>query len=198
GISLDANRPTWAWDALAGQLDACTAAWSSGSPPPLGQFLPPEPPSLRRLILTELIKLDQEQRVSHGLPLRRAEDYAAEFPELADGGIPCDLLYEEFHLRRRSGEPVDLKEYQDRFPDRASELARLLGAVSTYATTTLRAPQPMVHLNPGDQVDDFDLLTLLGEGAFAKVFLARQRSLQRLVALKVSAARGTEPQTLAH
>jgi serine/threonine protein kinase len=196
-VSLDANQPTWAWDALASRLDACSAAWADGAPPPLGQFLPAEPPSLRRLILTEVIKLDQEQRLSHGLPLRRAEDYAAEFPELAEGGIPCDLLYEEYHLRRRSGEPVDLAEYQERFPDRASELGRLLGAVSTYATTTLRAPQPMVQLNPGDQVDDFDLLTLLGEGAFAKVFLARQRSLQRLVALKVSAARGNEPQTLA-
>ena len=196
-IAADAAQPTWAWDALASRLDACSAAWAAGSPPSLGQFLPPDPPSLRRLILTEVIKLDQEQRVSHGLPLRRAEDYAAEFPELNEGGIPCDLLYEEFHLRRRSGEPVDLREYQDRFPDRADELARLLGVVSTYATTTLRAPQPMVQLSPGDQVDDFDLLTLLGEGAFAKVFLARQRSLQRLVALKVSAARGTEPQTLA-
>jgi serine/threonine protein kinase len=196
-IAADAAQPTWAWDALANRLDACSAAWAAGSPPSLGQFLPPEPPSLRRLILTEIIKLDQEQRVSHGLPLRRAEDYATEFPELNEGGIPCDLLYEEFHLRRRSGEPVDLREYQERFPDRAGELGRLLGVVSTYATTTLRAPQPMVRLSPGDQVDDFDLLTLLGEGAFAKVFLARQRSLQRLVALKVSAARGTEPQTLA-
>ncbi len=196
-VSLDANQPTWAWDALATRLDAFSTAWADGNPPQLGQFLPAEPPSLRRLILTEIIKLDQEQRLSHGLPLRRAEDYAAEFPELAESGIPCDLLYEEFHLRRRSGEPVDLAEYQERFPDRADELGRLLGAVSTYATTTLRAPQPMVHLNPGDQVDDFDLLTLLGEGAFAKVFLARQRSLQRLVALKVSAARGNEPQTLA-
>jgi serine/threonine protein kinase len=197
GISLDANQPTWAWDALASRLDACTEAWSGGSPPPLDQFLPPEPPSLRRLILTELIKLDQEQRTTHGLPLRRVEDYVAEFPELAEGGVPCDLLYEEFHLRRRSGEPVYIKEYQDRFPDRAGELGRLLGVVSTYATTTLRAPQPMVQLNAGDQVDDFDLLTMLGEGAFAKVFLARQRSLQRLVALKISAARGNEPQTLA-
>jgi serine/threonine protein kinase len=196
-IAADAAQPTWAWDALASRLDACSAAWATGCPPPLAQFLPPEPPSLRRLILTEVIKLDQEQRVSHGLALRRAEDYAIEFPELAEGGIPCDLLYEEFHLRRRSGEPVDLREYQDRFPERAGELGRLLGVVSTYATTTLRAPQPMVQLTPGDQVDDFDLLTLLGEGAFAKVFLARQRSLQRLVALKVSAARGNEPQTLA-
>ncbi len=194
----DSDQSTWAWDVLASRLDAYSGAWVGGVPPALGQFLPPDPPSLRRLVLTELIKLDQEQRVSHGLPLRRAEDYATEFPELAaDGGIPCDLLYEEFHLRRRSGEPVDLKEYLTRFPDRAGELARLLGAVSTYATTTLRSPGPTVQLNPGDQVDDFDLLTLLGEGAFAKVFLARQRSLQRLVALKVSANRGVEPQTLA-
>jgi serine/threonine protein kinase len=192
-----AAQPTWAWDALAEQLDACSAAWAGGQPPPLGQFLPREPASLRRLILTELIKLDQEQRLSHGLPLRRAEDYATEFPELAEGGIPCDLLYEEFHLRKRSGEDVQLKEYQDRFPARAGELGRLLGAASTYATTTLRAPQESVKLKPGDKVDDFDLLTLLGEGAFAQVFLARQRSLQRLVALKVSAARGAEPQTLA-
>lgn len=49
----------------------------------------------------------------------------------------------------------------------------------------------------GDQLDDFDLLTVLGSGAFARVFLARQRSMQRLVAVKISADHGTEPQTLA-
>jgi eukaryotic-like serine/threonine-protein kinase len=196
-ISRDANQPTWAWDTLANRLDACSAAWAKGMPPALGEFLPAEPASLRLLVLTEIIKLDQDQRLSHGLTLRRAEDYALEFPELAENGIPCDLLYEEFHLRRRAGEAVELQEYQNRFPDRAVELGRLLGVASTYATTTLRAPQPTTQLNPGDQIDDFDLLTMLGEGAFAKVFLARQRSLQRLVALKISAARGTEPQTLA-
>ena len=36
---------------------------------------------------------------------------------------------------------VRWKEYQERFPDRAGELARLMGAVSTYATTTLRPPR---------------------------------------------------------
>ncbi|MFH5209400.1 serine/threonine-protein kinase [Antrihabitans sp. NCIMB 15449] len=49
----------------------------------------------------------------------------------------------------------------------------------------------------GMSIDDFDLLTVLGSGAFARVFLARQRSMQRLVAVKVSADHGTEPQTLA-
>ena len=49
----------------------------------------------------------------------------------------------------------------------------------------------------GERVDDFDLLTELGSGAFARVFLARQLSLQRLVAVKISENRGHEPQTLA-
>ena len=46
-------------------------------------------------------------------------------------------------------------------------------------------------------IDDFDLLLLLGSGSFARVFLARQISLDRLVALKVSKSVGTEPRTLA-
>ncbi|MGS2808186.1 serine/threonine-protein kinase [Nocardia sp. MW-W600-9] len=49
----------------------------------------------------------------------------------------------------------------------------------------------------GTRVGDFELLTELGAGAFARVFLARQRSMQRLVAVKVSADSGSEPQTLA-
>ncbi|HWB00862.1 MAG TPA: serine/threonine-protein kinase [Pirellulales bacterium] len=50
---------------------------------------------------------------------------------------------------------------------------------------------------PGRQIDDFDLLMSLGAGSFANVYLARQRSLSRMVALKVSTLRGSEPQTLA-
>jgi serine/threonine protein kinase len=196
GLSFDATQPTW--DALARQVDALLAAWAAGRPPPLADFLPAGPPALRRLVLVELVKVDLEQRLAHDLTLRPVEDYAAEFTELADDGVPCDLLYEEFHLRRRHGEAVQPGEFYRRFPERAAELARLLGEPSAYQATTVAATaQPAVELQVGDRVDDFDLLTLLGEGAFAKVFLARQRSLQRLVALKVSADRGVEPQTLA-
>ena len=55
----------------------------------------------------------------------------------------------------------------------------------------------MDTIQEGDQIDDFDLLLLLGKGSFARVFLARQRSLERLVALKVSESSGNEPRTLA-
>ncbi|WP_281201982.1 serine/threonine-protein kinase [Nocardia coubleae] len=53
------------------------------------------------------------------------------------------------------------------------------------------------RIEVGTRLGDFELLTELGAGAFARVFLARQRSMQRLVAVKVSADSGTEPQTLA-
>jgi eukaryotic-like serine/threonine-protein kinase len=50
---------------------------------------------------------------------------------------------------------------------------------------------------PGQRLDDFDLVRVLGAGSFAKVFLARQVSLGRHVALKVSLNRGNEARTLA-
>jgi serine/threonine protein kinase len=50
---------------------------------------------------------------------------------------------------------------------------------------------------PGQKLGDFELLRLLGTGSFAKVFLARQASLDRQVALKVSLNRGHEARTLA-
>src|SRR5690606_14777208 len=56
---------------------------------------------------------------------------------------------------------------------------------------------PLDHIHVGRRVGDFDLLNGLGSGAFARVFLARQRSMQRLVAVKISADHGTEAQTLA-
>jgi serine/threonine protein kinase len=59
-------------------------------------------------------------------------------------------------------------------------------------------PAPVPGLpRPGQRFDDFDILAVLGSGAFARVYLARQVSLGRQVALKVSANRGSEARTLA-
>jgi serine/threonine protein kinase len=52
-------------------------------------------------------------------------------------------------------------------------------------------------LKPGVRLADFELVRLLGEGSFAQVFLARQISLERQVALKVTANQGSEARTLA-
>ena len=163
----------------------------------LAEFAPAGPPTLRRLALAELIKLDLDYRWQKKLE-RRLEDYQADFPELAGpAGLPADLIHAEFQARKRAGEDVSPTDFLERFPAQASELRRLL-SLGQAAVVTVSAAAPRPHeIEPGEPLDDFDLLSTIGEGAFARVFLARQRSMQRLVALKVSADRGDEPRTLA-
>ncbi len=74
---------------------------------------------------------------------------------------------------------------------------------------TARAPsyRPPAAMSPygeamalpevGQRIDDFELTRQLGQGAFGTVFLARQISLDRDVALKVAANRGSEGRTIA-
>jgi serine/threonine protein kinase len=180
------------------RVEAFVAAWEKASePPPLQEHLPAEPAALRRLVLTELIKVDLEYRWLHRKLPRPLEEYLTEFPELRSGGVPCDLVYEEFHIRKQAGDAVEQQQYRERFADQATEVERLLGVEASQTTTLLCNRRQVDQLDVGDRLDDFDLLVQLGKGAFASVFLARQRSMQRLVALKVSSDRGDEPQTLA-
>ncbi|HET6325741.1 MAG TPA: serine/threonine-protein kinase [Planctomycetaceae bacterium] len=196
-LLLDKARQSM--DVLAGFLDAFVSVWeASETPPDLKPFLP-EQGEIRRLTLVELIKVDLEYRwLSRNCPKRLA-DYLTEFPELAGGRIPCDLIYEEFHIRKQSGQEVSAEDYLREFPGQTVELASVLG-LKTYATTSFhksRKQRLLEGVQSGDSIEDFDLLLELGSGAFAKVFLARQRSMQRLVALKVATDTSTEPQTLA-
>ncbi len=187
-------------DVLARQLDAFIEAWESAdAPPDLKPFLPDsgEP---RRLTLVELIKVDLEYRwIARRFPKRIAE-YFAEFPELVEDKLPCDLVYEEFHIRKQSGDEVDADEYLTAFPGHTSEIASILNIDQRYQSTSFlrRAKRERIEkIAAGETIDDFELLSELGAGAFAKVFLARQKSMQRTLAVKISADEGTEPQTLA-
>lgn len=196
---LSLSDATLSWQQLSASVDGLLAAWQAGeAAPTLADFLPAEPAALRRIVLIELIKVDLEQRLRCGAASRDVEHYVDEFPELAGQPLPCDLIYEEFQLRKAAGQAVEPPAYYRRFPEQAEQLARLFAADVAPRTTSLarggsRRPNPPL----GEPLDDFDLLARLGEGAFASVFLARQRSLQRLVALKISGDRGPEPQTLA-
>ncbi len=191
-----------AWSILAGRLEAFLKAWETDEvPPSVSHFLPAEPGALRRMTLVELIKADLEARLQAGRSLRSLEEYISEFPELATE-MPLDLIFEEFQIRKQAGLAPNVKEYLKRYPRQADELARLLDSqpgahVSTSVFATQKKGPGGADLAPGDSIDDFHLLARLGQGAFACVFLARQNSMQRLVALKVSANRSAEPQTLA-
>jgi eukaryotic-like serine/threonine-protein kinase len=196
---LDSQNPTLAWNVLSERVEAFVAAWeAAGDPPELATFLPTSPAALRHMALVELIKVDLEYRCRRPEHSRRIEQYLDEFPDLASkGDVPCDLIYEEYHLRKQSGQKIEAAEYFDRFPRQAAELGRLLGLESPHLTTSVVGAARFEEVEVGDRIDDFDLLTRLGRGAFATVFLARQQSMQRIVALKISADKGNEPQTMA-
>jgi eukaryotic-like serine/threonine-protein kinase len=189
------SSSTWT---LVGRLEAFLQAWEeSESPPPIEAYLPPGPPAVRREALVQFILADLEHRLERG-EVRRVEDYAAQFPELQDDeGIPAELIVEEFHLRRARGEEPAPEEYYGRFPDRAGQLQRCLAVAAPEAFPTLfSGVYRTLDVREGDTLDDFQLLQQLGEGCFGRVFLARQISMRQLVAVKISADRGSEPQML--
>jgi serine/threonine protein kinase len=196
---FDAAQTTRLWQAVSDCVENFVNAWESADQPPeIAAFAAGRDPGLRRLALVELIKVDLEYRADRSLPVKQVEAYLAEFPEIAEEGLPLDLVYEEYHIRKRSGEEVQSEEYCRRFPDHAEELRRMLGLEAPNVTTNLfRGEAAAAAIEINERIDDFDILAKLGKGAFATVFLARQRSMQRVVALKVSADRGIEAQTLA-
>src|SRR5690606_7080549 len=57
--------------------------------------------------------------------------------------------------------------------------------------------QPGDVLARGERIDDFEVEAVLGRGAFGVVYLARQVSLDRRVALKIAANTGSEGRTMA-
>src|SRR5262245_58215757 len=78
------------------------------------------------------------------------------------------------------------------------------GVAPSFHSLVPNTPQQSIRSRPpahlpdvGDQYADFELIRVLGAGSFARVFLARQLSLDRQVALKISANRGSEARTLA-
>jgi hypothetical protein len=78
-----------------------------------------------------------------------------------------DLIYEEYHIRRASGDEVDSADFLARFPDQATELRRLLEIEDPELTTSLARSHRLPDLAVGDRLDDFELLAPLGQGAFA-------------------------------
>ncbi len=117
-----------------------------------------------------------------------------------------ELVLLEFEHRLQAGEAVQPDEYLTRFPElraNAAAVDRLLAAADPRrraSETTFKdrrearfGPPP----NVGTVIGDFELLSLLGAGAFGKVFLARQLSLSRQVAVKITANQGDEARALA-
>ncbi|WP_417391895.1 serine/threonine-protein kinase [Gimesia sp.] len=187
-------------DALTEVLGRFVSEWEARQAPPDLKDYISATDFHNRFLLIELIKVDLEFRWQQFNFPRRILEYLDDFPILEEPEIPVDLLYEEFHLRRQNGFDVDPAEYIGLCPTANPQLRQLFDLDHAYSTTKMFQHSPTQtyqQYHPGDTVDDFELLTLLGKGAFARVFQARQKSMQRIVALKISEDSSDEPQTLA-
>jgi hypothetical protein len=107
------------WTQMADCIERFCVEWQDcKTPPELKDFVPPENSKTRRLTLIELVKVDLEHRWTRQTDPKSIEQYLDQWPDLKepDGTAPCDLVYEEFHIRRQSGEDVRLSEFVARFP----------------------------------------------------------------------------------
>lgn len=187
------------WVVLEKCLDAFEDAWNhSQSPQDISAFLPDDS-KYRRIVLTEMVKMDLEYRYNVWNHPKRLEEYLQEFSEIKEH-LPADLIYEEFHLRRKCGFDVSAHDYLARYPMHRQALKGFFDLNEDYESTRLlshscsKLPDPF---KSGAVLDDFELIRELGHGSFARVYLASQRSLRRIVALKISLEKGLEAQTLA-
>ncbi|REJ89681.1 MAG: serine/threonine protein kinase [Planctomycetota bacterium] len=200
GSAMRRPRESDTFSVLADHVCRFVEAWeSTEKPPELGHYLPGDT-TLRRTVLVELIKADLEYRFTRFVFPKRLSEYQSEFPSTLGESLPAELIYEEFQARRASGLAVEAEEFLQEYPQQAEAVRRLLGLSDEFRATVVVDPNEQAALDgvqPGERLDDFELLVELGRGAFAKVFLSRQISMQRLVAVKVSSDEGTEPQTLA-
>jgi WD40 repeat protein/tetratricopeptide (TPR) repeat protein/predicted Ser/Thr protein kinase len=199
----DKRHPLYSDDSarLEQVIDRFDEAWHQGLRPTIDQFLPPTHVDSLAL-LRELVHVEMEWRLRGGEAVR-VEGYLQRYPALvADRDGVLELLAAEFRLRRRADPQVVIDEYLTRFPQYQAELpsrlerlggtpqpVRWASDVGTAPPTTgpdtltsdLTAPQE----SELPSLPDYEVLRAIGKGGMGRVFLARHRVLERLVAIKM-------------
>ncbi len=165
--------------------------WSEPDDPP--SFLAAR--SIKRQLLEELSEPSGPTNADLADLLGRWPTDVTKDPDVAG------LLFEDFRNRSLRGEPVSRAKYEEEHPEHRDsmaslfhrqELLRSITSVSEPVAPTFALPKV------GDELFGYRLRDQLGQGAFARVFLAEQSDLaDRKVALKTSDLSGSEPQTLA-
>jgi tRNA A-37 threonylcarbamoyl transferase component Bud32 len=157
GVGERAELSAWV-DQVADRFDA---AWRSGSPPRIADFLGEVSGPRRTALLIELVKIDLECRWKAG-DRRALADYLADFPDLraADESPPPDLVAYMHKVRAAWG-------------DRATEVER-------------PGPLPPAFRPPPALIGKYPVLSPLDEGGQALVYLGLHPTLRKQVVIKLS------------
>ncbi|WP_067698516.1 protein kinase domain-containing protein [Nocardia jejuensis] len=161
-------------------------------PPHLPGYVP-DGEDIRLSVLADLVRVDMSQRWRRAGLEKRITEYRREFPEVVASPQFADLVCDEYLVRSRH-RPVDVDAFAAEYPEVAEEVRRRFAAGGP-----LPAPPPDLPagIETGRRLDDFDLLTDLGGDSHHRMFLARQRSMQRLVAVRVEAGPDSDIPTVA-
>lgn len=199
-------------DALTLDFDARVEAFESrmaegtATVADIADYLPDADDPARTELLVELLRVALELEWNRGQrPL--IDQYLTLYPEAAASPSTLEpLAFEEYRLRTQAGERLEPTDYEVRFGFASLSWPKLTPGEQAWESFARSSPDAAVRLQQacrslpeiGDDFAEFELLSELGRGAFARVFLARQRSLAgRLVALKITAGPTGEPQHLA-
>ncbi|BEK99525.1 protein kinase domain-containing protein [Nocardia seriolae] len=162
-----------------------------GEPPSLAGYLP-DGAAVRLAVLTDLVRVDMRQRWRRAGLEKRITEYRSEFPEVGASPGFADLVCDEYVARSRL-RPLDVDSFTAEYPEVAGEIRRRF----TGETPPPAPPVLPDGIEIGRRLDDFELLTDLGGAEGSRMFLARQRSMQRLVAVRVEAGADSDTETVA-
>lgn len=201
------------------RIDAYEAALFQGivAAAQLADYLPSKTAKSYYETLVELLRITLEHAWQGGCS-EGIEAFRGDYPELFEQPERLEpLAFEEYRLRGCQGDLIRKQEYADRYgidvtywpelgpensqqstgdPDNRDSWREFSGSEPASAAQTIAARRTLPQA--GERFGSFELVVLLGEGAFGRVFLARQHALaERLVALKITVGRPTEAQKLA-
>ena len=167
-------------------------------------------------LLAELIRVDIDRRYAAGRDVD-LQDYFRRFPNISrDASHVAAICFEDYRVRRQRRKSCPPGRWAE-FPAVESEawfrelqsetqITTASGHVEFPSTASFISSQllrgeaafaPAAVPHSSERIGDFELVALLGEGAFSRVYLARQTSLgRRYVAAKVVNRPMQEPYNL--